>query len=83
MGNVGPQINSILGNIATILKTVDFATKILGGPSSGGLFGDDTPTGRAKNSPLRQYTSPPGNLGVTNAAVYKTAATLRRLAPIY
>ena len=81
MGNVGPQINSILGNIATILKTVDFATKILGGPGSGGLFGVDTPTGANKISPLRQYTSPPGNLGVTNAAVYKTAATLPSSGP--
>ncbi|MEK6824715.1 MAG: hypothetical protein AABY02_02565, partial [Nanoarchaeota archaeon] len=85
MGNVGPQINSILGNIATILKTVDFATKILGGPGSGGLFGVDTPnpTGPpgARISPLQQYTGPPGNLGVTNAAVYKTAATLPSSGP--
>ena len=81
MGNVGPQINQIMGNIATILKTVDFATKILGGPGSGGLFGVDTPTGPNQVSPLRQYTTPPGNLGVTNSGVYKTAATLPSSGP--
>ena len=76
MGNVGGEINKILGNIATVIKTVDFATKILGGPGSGGLFGVDTPTGVNQTSPLRQYTNQPGNLGVTNQDVYRTAATL-------
>ena len=81
MGNVGGEINKILGNIATVIKTVDFATKILGGPGSGGLFGVDTPTGANQVSPLRQYTNQPGNLGVTNSGVYKTAATLPSSGP--
>ncbi|MEK7135646.1 MAG: hypothetical protein AAB831_00610, partial [Patescibacteria group bacterium] len=81
MGNVGGEINKILGNIATVIKTVDFATKLLGGPGSGGLFGVDTPTGANQVSPLRQYTNQPGNLGVTNSGVYKTAATLPSSGP--
>lgn len=76
MGNVGPEINKILGNIATIIKTVDFAVKILGGPGSGGLFGVDQPSGSNSTSRLIQYQNSPGNLGVTQASVYQTAATL-------
>lgn len=76
MGNVGPQIQQILGNIATVLKTVDFAAKILGGPGSGGLFGVNQTSGVNQISPLRQYTGSSGNLGVTNADVAKNAATL-------
>lgn len=76
MGNVGPEINKILGNIATVLKTVDFAAKILGGPGSGGLFGVNQPSGSNMNSLLRQYTESPGNFGVTNSNVSATAATL-------
>ncbi len=76
MGNVGPEINNILGNIATVLKTVDFAVKILGGPGSGGLFGVNKPSGSNATSQLRQYTNSPGNLGVTNSNVFATAATL-------
>lgn len=76
MGNVGPEINKILGNIATVIKTVDFAVKILGGPGSGGLFGVDQPSGSGSTSRLVQYQNSPGNLGVTQASVYQTAATL-------
>lgn len=76
MGNVGPEINKILGNIATIIKTVDFAVKILGGPGSGGLFGVDQPSGSDARSRLVEYQDSPGNLGVTQASVYQTAATL-------
>lgn len=81
VGNVGPEINRILGNIATVLKTVDFAAKILGGPGSGGLFGVDTSTASNTVSPLRQYTNQPGNLGVTNQNVYQTAAALPSSGP--
>ena len=76
MGNVGGEINKILGNIATVIKTVDFAVKILGGPGSGGLFGVDQPSGSNSTSRLMQYQNSPGNLGVTQASVYQTAATL-------
>lgn len=76
MGNVGPEINTILGNIATVIKTVDFAAKILGGPGSGGLFGVANASGANTRSLLRQYADAPGNLGVTNSDVFATAASL-------
>ncbi|MDO8231783.1 MAG: hypothetical protein Q7T37_01075 [bacterium] len=76
MGNVGPEINTILGNIATVIKTVDFAAKILGGPGSGGLFGVANSSGANSRSLLRQYADAPGNLGVTNSDVFATAASL-------
>ena len=81
MGNVGPEITNILSNIATVLKTVDFAAKILGGPGSGGLFGVNQSSGSNAISPLRQYTDSPGNLGVTNANIAATAAALSTSGP--
>lgn len=81
MGNVGPEITRILGNIATVLKTVDFAAKILGGPGSGGLFGVNQSSGSSSISPLRQYTDSPGNLGVTNGNIFASAATLTTSGP--
>lgn len=66
MGNVGPEITSILGNIATVMKTVDLAAKILQGPGGGGLFGTDT----------ESMSREEGNLGATNASVYKSAAKI-------
>lgn len=77
MGNVGPEINNILANIATVIKTVDFAAKILGGPGSGGLFGVNTPSGANSSSLFRQqFGSPGNNLGVTNSNVLAGAAEL-------
>jgi len=81
MGNVGPEINTILGNMATVIRTVDFATKILGGPGSGGLFGVDKPSAGETRSMLRQYTASSGNLGVTNATVLQNAANLPAAGP--
>ncbi|MDO8742228.1 MAG: hypothetical protein Q7J45_01640 [bacterium] len=81
MGNVGPEINTILGNIATVIKTVDFAAKILGGPGSGGLFGVANASGANSRSLLRQYADAPGNLGVTNADVLQSAASLSSAGP--
>lgn len=76
MGNVGPQINQILGNIGQVLKTVQFATQILGGPGSGGLLGVDTPTSGRTTSALNQYANSSGNLGATNSTVLSSAAAL-------
>ena len=76
MGNVGPQINQILANIGEVLKTVQFASQILGGPGSGGLFGVDQPRPGQTRSGLQQYANAPGNLGVTNSTVLTSAATL-------
>ncbi len=76
MGNVGPQINQILGNIATVLQTVKFASQILGGSDSGGLFGVGQTSGSNTASPLSQYQNSSGTLGVTNSVVYQGAANL-------
>ena len=76
MGNVGPQINQILANIGEVLKTVQFASQILGGPGSGGLFGVDQPRPGQTRSGLQQYANAPGNLGVTNSTILTSAATL-------
>lgn len=75
MGNVGPEITGILRNVATVLQTVNFATQILGGPGSGGLFGVDSPSGSNSTSRLMQYQNTP-NFGVTNSTIYKNAAAL-------
>jgi len=76
MGNVGPQINQILGNIGTVLQTVNFAADLLGGSDSGGLFGVGQTSGSGSTSRLMQYQNSTGNLGVTNATVYQDAANL-------
>ncbi len=76
MGNVGPQINQILSNMAEVLKTVQFASQILGGPGSGGLLGVDTPTPGQNRSGLQAYANSSGNLGSTNSTVLSGAAAL-------
>lgn len=76
MGNVGPQINQILANIGEVLKTVQFASQILGGPGSGGLFGVNQPTSGQTRSALQAYANSAGNLGVTNSTVLTSAAAL-------
>src|SRR3989344_3024319 len=54
MGNVGPQITSVLRDIGTIMSTVNFATELLGG-SSGGPFGVGQSSSGSSQSPLRQF----------------------------
>ena len=80
MGNVGGQINSILSNIAIVLKTVQFGSQILGGPGSegilGGLFGGTQSSVRT-TSALQAYANSPGNLGVTESTVLTNQATLQ------
>ena len=76
MGNVGYEITGILSDIGKVMQTVNFATQLLGGPGSGGLFGVDTPSSSDSTSRLMQYQNTQGNLGVTNATIYKNAATL-------
>ncbi|MBU6388355.1 hypothetical protein KGQ72_00530 [Patescibacteria group bacterium] len=76
MGNIGPQINQILGNIATVLQTVQFASQILGGSDSGGLFGVAQTSGSNSTSQLMQYQNTSGALGVTNSSIYQDAASL-------
>lgn len=75
MGNAGPEITNILANIATVMRTIDSAAKILGGPGSGGLFGvDSAPAGQT--SLFRQQYGTEGNLGATTGTVYRGAAAL-------
>ncbi len=78
MGNVGPQINQILGNIASIMKTVNFAASLLGGSGSGGLFGVDSGSGSNSTSRLAEFQSAP-SLGGTAASVYQSAAVDRNI----
>lgn len=81
MGNIGPQINQILGNIGTVLQTVNFAAQILGGPGSGGLFGLGQTSGTNSTTRLIQYQNAPAPLGVTSANVYQGAATIGATGP--
>jgi len=78
MGNVGPQITQILGNIASIMKTVNFASSLLGGSGSGGLFGVDSGSGSNSISRLAEFRSSP-SLGGTAASVYQSAAADRNI----
>jgi hypothetical protein len=63
MGNTATQINSILGNIASIMDTVNFASGILGSASvngmTGGLLGatEDRPDGGTYMDTYRNNTS--------------------------
>ena len=83
MGNVGGQITGILSNIATVMQTAQFASQILGGSDSGGLFGVDSPTAGNSRSALYNFT-PTQNaggftsdyLGVSNSSIYQSAATI-------
>lgn len=75
MGAIGKEIGGILSNVATVLGTVQFASQILGGPNSGGLFGVGQTSGTNNTSRLLQYQSP-GYLGVTPSTIYKNAANL-------
>jgi len=83
MGNVGGQINQILGNVATVLQTVQFASQILGGPGSGGLFGVGQTSGSNSTSRLAQFapTQDPttgsftsGYLNTNNASINAVGA---------
>ncbi len=57
MGNIGPQITSILGNIANIVNTVKFASSILGGDKgNGGLFGVGDTSSSNSTPALTQFT---------------------------
>jgi hypothetical protein len=74
MGNVGPQINKILNNAATIAQTVGFAKQILGGKDgSGGLARFSSVSSTRNVSPLKEYATTPGSLGITQADIYQDA----------
>lgn len=74
MGNVGPMINNILNNIATVVRTANFAAEILGG-SSGGLLGVDGGSAVSPTTRLIQYQAAPP-LGATGAAAVGNSGAL-------
>ena len=83
MGNAGPEINSILGNIASVMQTVQFASSILGGSgSSGGLLGSGNVSGQGR-SLLGQFAPTQsssgsfnsGYLGANASSVYQNTAS--------
>lgn len=76
MGNLATEVNQILGNVGTVLATANFASELLGGPNSGGLFGVGQTSVSQPRSRLVQYQSAPAYLGVTPSQVYQNAATL-------
>ncbi|HCR52672.1 TPA: hypothetical protein DIV48_03470 [Candidatus Kaiserbacteria bacterium] len=76
MGSLAKEVNQILGNVGTVLATVNFASELLGGPDSGGLFGVGQTSVSQPTSRLVQYQTAPGYFGVTPGQVYQNAATL-------
>ncbi|MDP2651758.1 MAG: hypothetical protein Q8O94_01335 [bacterium] len=69
LGNVGPEINNILGNIAKVVQTVQFATQLLGGSGSGGLLGVGQTSASNPTRPLDLYANSTGNMGVSTSSV--------------
>ena len=82
MGNVGPQINSILKDVASIIDTVNFASSLLGGGNSGGLVGVDNTSASNPSSRLKEFAPTKdssgnftsGYAGVTQSGIFQTAA---------
>ncbi len=76
MGDVSGQVNSILADIGTVFKTVNFATQLLGGNTSGGLLsaGASSPSGASVAlSQLRSMST----LGLTSSGVVSATAASR------
>jgi hypothetical protein len=76
MGNIGPQINQTLANVAKIYQTVHLAKEILGGGTKGGLLNAGQPSGH-----LTEFTPPrdtqgnftQGYAGATNESITSSA----------
>ncbi|MDE2021524.1 MAG: hypothetical protein KGI71_01175, partial [Patescibacteria group bacterium] len=76
MGDISAEINQIMGNIATVMNTVNFASQILGGFGSNGLFGVGQTYGTSGSSQLSQYQNSSGYLGATQSGVQQNATQL-------
>ncbi|MDO8593388.1 MAG: hypothetical protein Q7R59_00620 [bacterium] len=74
MGQLANEVGAILGDVGRVLGTVQFASQILGGPGSGGLFGVGQTSATSPTSRLLQYQTSPGYLGVTQSTVLQSAA---------
>ncbi len=79
MGNLGPEVSSIMGSMGKIMSTVSLATSILGVGGSGGpagLSGISQSSTGGGSSTLDQYASPTkGYLGATYAGVIKSSSS--------
>lgn len=71
LGNVGPEINSILGSVATVMNTVNLGSQLLGG--SNGLLGAGNSSSANPDSRLSQFTNTPGYFGLTTEGIYQNA----------
>ena len=74
MGNVGPEVNNILGTIGHAMSQINFVTSLLGGSDSGGLAGANTAGNKARSA-LENYTSGNDYLGVSQDTINKDAAS--------
>ncbi len=72
MGNIGPEINGILGDIGTVFNTINLASSLLGGHNSpGGLLGaGNISTGRT-TSRITDLQTSTSTLGITTQQIYK------------
>ena len=75
MGALAREVNNILGDVATVMGTVNFAASLLGGSDSGGLFGVGQTSGTNSTSRLLQYQNSPGYFGVTESSVLQNVQT--------
>ncbi len=80
MGNIGPQINKILGDIGTIVSTVNFATSLLGG-SNGGLLTAGQTSSSNTTSRLSQFQNTTGVLGITSEQVQADGGAITATGP--
>jgi hypothetical protein len=78
LGQLANQVGTILSNVSTVMNTVNFATQLLGGDSSGGLAGANKATA-GNRSLLYTYQNTPGYLGITTQSVAQDATTVTNL----
>lgn len=79
MGNAAGQINSILGNVATVMETANFATQLIGSASINGATAGLAGASRKDpygSSYIDRYQNSQGYLGATEATVYRDASNL-------
>lgn len=76
-GDIAPEVNGILGNIGTVMKTFQLASSILGGndsggiSSSGGLLGIDNSSGSGQSF-LSQFAQS-DTFGITESQINQNA----------
>ena len=69
-GDLSTQINKIMGDVGAVMKTVDMATNLFGGSSSGLLaFSGDA----GYTSPFADYLNSSSYMGLTTQNVYENA----------